>query len=272
MNLRLVSHSIIAVFLLVGSDIAYGQISTSGNPALIDQPVTLMATVKAPSGVTAIPTGSMSFSDGTVALGTVDLVGGMAQITAIFSSLGDHSLVARYSGDTVFSSTVSAPVTETIIANVGFTMSVQPVIIAQLAGEQSTGTVTLFADQFAISHEVDLHCEGLPPGVSCQFDAQGVLPTSSGQHVKLTIVSSAAQQVAAASGFAALSAFMAVPLLSLASRKMCLIALALVVMTAGCRTTFKQFQAPTPAGTYSLQVVATDQTVTRTTAVQLVVQ
>ena len=82
---------------------------------MVGQIVTLTATVtvlalasgvssasaaKAATAVAAIPTGSVTFSDGATVLGTVPLnASGVATFTAATLAYGGHTLTARYSGD-----------------------------------------------------------------------------------------------------------------------------------------------------------------------------
>jgi RHS repeat-associated protein len=54
-----------------------------------------------------IPTGTITFRDGTATLGTATLIGGSAQFDASFSTAGIHYLAADYSGDDKFRSTSS---------------------------------------------------------------------------------------------------------------------------------------------------------------------
>ncbi len=74
-------------------------LSSSPNPSNYGDSVTFMATVSAAAGT---PTGTVTFSDGANALGTVGLTGGQATITASSLSAGSHTIGASYSGDANF--------------------------------------------------------------------------------------------------------------------------------------------------------------------------
>lgn len=90
-------------------------LTSSSNPVAPDTQVTFTATVlpKAPGG--GMPTGSVTFYDGTTVLGTMNLNGsGQASWTASWSTAGKHSIKAVYSGDGDFLSSTSALLTETI--------------------------------------------------------------------------------------------------------------------------------------------------------------
>ncbi len=93
------------------------QLSVDTNPVLVENPITLTATV---SGITT-PTGSVSFIDGTATtLGTSPLVAGVAQLTLSTLSVGSHSITAVYSGDTNFLASSSGALTESVL---DFTLS-----------------------------------------------------------------------------------------------------------------------------------------------------
>jgi hypothetical protein len=82
------------------------------------QPLTLTATVSAPSG-TASPSGSVTFLDGSQSLGTVQLDGNSAVSLAIDDlPVGVQSISASYSGDSLHTSSTSAVQSITIVSPV----------------------------------------------------------------------------------------------------------------------------------------------------------
>lgn len=70
-------------------------------------PVTLTATVSGPSGAPS-PTGTVTFKDGSTALGTVPVSGGVATLTTSALTPGDHSLSADFASDFYDPSSASA--------------------------------------------------------------------------------------------------------------------------------------------------------------------
>jgi hypothetical protein len=76
-------------------------VSFSNNPVPSGQTVTLTAVVGSTTGA-ALPTGDVDFVDGTTGsdLGTVRLMDGAAQLSLSSLPVGDHSIIAFYSGDT----------------------------------------------------------------------------------------------------------------------------------------------------------------------------
>ncbi len=87
-------------------------LSASANPAGYGQPVTVTARATAPSGTT-IPTGTVTLSDATVTLSTVNLSGGVAGFTVSLAT-GTHQLRATYNGDAAFERASSTVLTETV--------------------------------------------------------------------------------------------------------------------------------------------------------------
>ena len=137
----------LAAGLLVLFCAAYvrADVMSSSNPALIGQPVTLTIEIDPPSGVTATPTGTVTFTDGGQSIGTATLQNGIAEFTTQFGSAGDHIIVAQYSGDADFRPASSQPFTQHVTEDDLFTISVSPPIIGQQAGASSKVNLTLFS-------------------------------------------------------------------------------------------------------------------------------
>jgi len=72
-------------------------LTSSLNPAVYAQPVTLTATLTDSAG--QIPTGFVVFAEGSTVYGTVSLSGGVAQIVLPTLTTGKHTITAQYSGD-----------------------------------------------------------------------------------------------------------------------------------------------------------------------------
>ncbi|HEY6413539.1 MAG TPA: Ig-like domain repeat protein [Edaphobacter sp.] len=143
--------------------------SPKGGYAL--QPITLAATVSATG--TAIPTGSVTFYDGTAALGSapVDNTGHAVYTTSLITG-GTHLLHAVYSGDTTFASSTSPNVTETLQANLTsttLTTSLNPSAALQLlsvTAQVSSSTTTAPLSPVSCLCTITLTIAGLPPNVS----------------------------------------------------------------------------------------------------------
>lgn len=93
-------------------------LASSPNPSTVDQPVTFTAEVEAGSPAPGRPTGSVTFSDGTVVLGTIN-VGRDGKATLVTSrlTLGSHSITAAYGGDPNFGVSTSAAITQQVRAS-----------------------------------------------------------------------------------------------------------------------------------------------------------
>jgi hypothetical protein len=107
-------------------------------PSGIGQPVTFTATVV--SATPGVPTGAVTFREGTTVLGTAPLVN--AEATLVYSglSLGSHDIVASYSSDAAFRASDSAPLAHLVIDALA-SLTVSPASVT--GGRKSTGLVTL---------------------------------------------------------------------------------------------------------------------------------
>lgn len=114
-------------------------LTSSVNPINVGGSTTLTVTLASTTGT---PTGTVTFFDGTTALGTSTLSGGVASFSASFSAPGQHPLTATYSGDGTFKPVTSATLIETVQSftpAIVLTSSVNPV----LRGNSTVLTVTL---------------------------------------------------------------------------------------------------------------------------------
>ena len=86
-------------------------LATSANNILAGQPLTLTATVSP-----AASTGNVTFFDGGTALGTANLVAGVASFSISTLSVGGHVLAATYTGDSTYGASASASISVTVFA------------------------------------------------------------------------------------------------------------------------------------------------------------
>lgn len=90
-------------------------VTSSVNPAVLGQSITLTATVTTPASGAGTPTGNVTFYDGASALGTVALNGsGQASLSSSALSLGAHSITVQYAGDANFLASTSAALSQNI--------------------------------------------------------------------------------------------------------------------------------------------------------------
>jgi hypothetical protein len=129
-------------------------ISSTANPASFSQPITLSATVKTSTGVSA--TGAVTFFDGTNNLGTASLSNNVATLTGIILATGSHTITATYSGGNSVLGSTSAPLIEIVnpaMTATSLISSANPVALNKAViytatvtsqyGGAVTGTVTL---------------------------------------------------------------------------------------------------------------------------------
>ena len=85
-------------------------LTESADNLTFGNPVTLSVTIVATAG-DLVPTGSVSFFDGTTLLGTPPLVDGAASFVTSSLTAAAHTITAVYSGDAVFATSTSTPQT-----------------------------------------------------------------------------------------------------------------------------------------------------------------
>ena len=124
-------------------------LTSSINPTVATQSTTLRATITGTN-----PTGTVTFKDNGVSIGSVGVSAGGASLTTSFSTAGAHSLTAAYGGDTTNAASTSPTLTQTVNApgtttttmlassvNPAF-MSQSTTLTATVTGSGPTGAVT----------------------------------------------------------------------------------------------------------------------------------
>jgi hypothetical protein len=268
--MRTATLTFLACLLMVLGGAAHADVTSSSNPALVMQPVTFTVEIEVPSGVTATPTGMVTFMDNGASIGTAQVHNGAASLTAQFSVIGDHTIVAAYSGDPNFQAANSAPFVEHVSDDDIFTVSVAPTIIAQSAGQTSNAQVSLFGS--GRTADARLSCEGLPPGVQCQFSPGVVLPSTGGASSAVAITSTNSRTAALPTGIAILALTCLMLPCSAGKRNLALVILGLIlwIPLSGCGGGTKTVEV-TPSGSYSIHVVADDGQVTQTATIKFTV-
>lgn len=119
-------------------------ITSSPNPSLVGQSVTFTATVSATAPGSGIPTGSITFKDGTTTIGTSTLAGGTATFTTSALSKGSHSITAVYGGDTNYNTNTSSILNQTV-GNANTTTTISSAPNPSVFGQTVTFTATVTA-------------------------------------------------------------------------------------------------------------------------------
>jgi hypothetical protein len=128
-----------------GTEVPAATVVTANvNPETAGATVTFTAAVTSASGM-GVPTGTVTFYDGTAQLGQAPLSDGQARYATSALSVGSHTIGADYSGDEIFSAS-SGTMTENITAaaSVGVTVGTTPEGLSfSVDGTQYTTTQTL---------------------------------------------------------------------------------------------------------------------------------
>ncbi len=258
------------------------------------QQMTLISVVQATGSRPA--TGTVTWMSGSTVMGTAAIdATGLATVT-VTPAQGVWNTVAQYSGDALYAASVSQPQTITVGPTLEFTIGLTPSNMSMQSGAHSSMNITIstaatFTDTLAMG------CAGLPVDATCTF-SQDQIATSGGASHQLTVIVDTGNPLGAGptaqlrtphtGGMSAtyacalpVGALMALLLgfnrrRILRNRKLVLLSLMLLAgfgstVLTGCGSNFNQ--QPTPAGSYTFQIVATGNKtgVTQTATVQLTV-
>jgi len=140
------------------------------------QSVTFTATL-APTTGSGSPTGTVTFLDGTTAIGTGSLAAGVATFSTASLSVGTHNIIAAYGGDTANAASSSSPVVVTITAAPAgdFSIALSPATGSVSPGASATSTITI-TPSGGFSQAISLACSGLPANSTCTFSPTSVTP------------------------------------------------------------------------------------------------
>lgn len=167
------SASISEAVELIPTSTSLGSSSTTGTtPQVI-----LVATVL--NGATGpMPTGTVTFNNGTTVLGTATLdASGVATLTPSLLSGVNYNVTAVYSGDTVHATSTSAVVVVNGTAT-GFNFSLPPTI--SLATSQNITVAVNISSNSGFADTIALGCASLPVGVTCHFSPLSVSLAANG--------------------------------------------------------------------------------------------
>ena len=120
---------------------------SSSQPAVFGQPVTWTAAVSAAAPAAGVPTGTVTFADGSTVLGSITLVAGQAGVTSAALTIGVHTITASYGGDATyassdgsFSQTIAKAATTTVVTSSGPTIYGQSVTFTATVAPAAPGS------------------------------------------------------------------------------------------------------------------------------------
>ena len=248
--------------------------------------VTLTASVTPTTGTTQ-PTGTVTFYNGTTALGTASLSNSSATLSVTTLPIGTDSLTASYAGTSTFAASTSSVVSVTILQP-SFSLAASPSTLSVTGGQNATTTLTVTPTN-GFNQTLSFACSGLPSGSSCTFGTPSVQSngtTTVSLSISTTALSAAlARPLSSSTPLFAILPFLGI--LSLRRRKVLvralqlgIVALAFVAIGAGMigcgggnsSSAPTQPTSPTPV-TSTVTVTATPQSgAVQTTQVSLTVK
>lgn len=157
-------------------------VTSSANPASIDQLVTYTATVTpSMSGESPSPTGSVIFYDGSTPISCNSSTAfsfnsgtnsGTATCTTSYGSVGSHSISAKYSGDSNFVTSTSPTTTEVVVASACVTLPT--------SGSNVTTIASTYGGNFEVTAGKVLYLNKGTITGNVQVDSGGAFVTAGG--------------------------------------------------------------------------------------------
>ena len=128
----------------VNQDQTTTELASSANPSVYGQLVTFTATVSAAAPGGGTPTGSVTFMDGSTAIGNGSLSSGKVTFTTSSLAVGSHAITAVYGGDGNFSTSTSTAINQRV-NQAGSSTTVVSSANPSLHGQLVTFTATVSA-------------------------------------------------------------------------------------------------------------------------------
>jgi sugar lactone lactonase YvrE len=123
----------------------------NGNQANVGQAVILTGTVATKTGY-ADPSGTMTFYDGSTAIGTATVTNGVGSLTVSSLASGTHTLTFTYSGDSLYANSTSTDSVQVIVGNYQLSQTALTVTPSMPVGGYDFGsTLAMTAQVSAVS-------------------------------------------------------------------------------------------------------------------------
>jgi len=220
-----------------------------------DLPMILSAVVSPPG--LGVPTGRVTFFDGTNVVSNATVVNGVATGTYLAPAAGIHTMTASYGGDGNFLPGTSTVMSTTVSAIPDFTVSVPNPSQSVQGGLIARYTVVVVG-QGAFSGAVNLAVSGAPTGSTVSFSPSQLIPGTGSATSTLSVQTTTAM----ASRAPAISAWWALafvlPMLMVRRKKLWLpvMATAVCVGLAGCSMRSLPLTAQ-PSQSYTMTITGT---------------
>ena len=158
----------------IGTAISAASVTSSANPAVYSNAVTLTITI---SSIAGTPTGQVTFLDGTTPLGLAALSSGVASLTTSALTAGVHSITAIYTTTGSFSGSISSALSLTVVdLSVGSTGGSGGSGASQTTtpGGSASYTVPIVPSAgTTFPSAITLTVTGLPSGATATLNAEG---------------------------------------------------------------------------------------------------
>jgi hypothetical protein len=161
-------------------------IASSVNPVLLNNGITFTATVTSGAGT---PSGTVTFLDGSTALGTGTLSAGVATFTTSSLAVGTHTITVAYGGDQNFLAATSSPITE-LVQDFSFNISTttSSTTVTALPGGTAVFNFTATpSGGTTFPANIVLSVSGLPAGATYSFTPTMLTAGEGATQVTLTI-------------------------------------------------------------------------------------
>ncbi|HEX4321243.1 MAG TPA: Ig-like domain-containing protein, partial [Acidobacteriaceae bacterium] len=174
-----------AVSVSVGMLATTTSIAASPSPANLGASITLTAAIMPATG-SGIPTGLVTFSDGSTSLGAATVDGtGTASFSTSTLAAGAHSITAVYSGDADYTASTSTALALTINAP-AFALTIAPSTLTVAGGSTGQATITL-TPAGGFNTQTTFSCTGLPSFSTCNFSPASLTPNGSNAPITSTV-------------------------------------------------------------------------------------
>jgi hypothetical protein len=134
-----------------------------------------------------VPTGSVSFLDSGIKVGSATLVNGSATTTIASASAGAHSYTVQYGGDANFLASTSSDTSLVVGAVPDFAVSVTPANASVQGGSVAAFAVNVTPQDGPFTGAVTFSISGLPAGAAASFSPAAIVPGANAAATSLSI-------------------------------------------------------------------------------------